>query len=350
MHTWWVVVEYKKIFVALKLASLYSMATLEMLHVGNDASKKVLDNIGRKDKDISSFVSQKLYHNVLSQPNEEMKKKIFNYDFLSLQNSAQSVFVSKDIADIATAKVGFGFSLIMKGNALKRTSFVLKTEEPEIENEIIRLDSTVGGLSSYVGEADPQDDPEPNASVQLSILGLPLRPLVLFSSFGDLFDMYMSGAGEKLTSFISGSVLLLDKSESFPLSNGLELTVQATAVISFDFAGKADISIWSRTGRTHVENAGVIVVNLKANVGKNFLLFESSFAAEGVLEVDTDVDMGGEEVMACVRMKQKDTKMEMTELQSLLGKEKVSTTESLLPGLTWNLNMKNNEMCNRLLK
>jgi len=342
--------ELLEIFMNEDQSCVERLAAFNSVKLGNDASKKVLENIGRKDKDISSFVSQKLYHKALSEPTEGIKQKIFNYDFLSLQNSAQSVFVSKTVADIDTAKVGFGFSLIMKGNALKRTSFVLKAEEPEMENEILRLDSTVGGLSSYVGEADPQDDPDPNASVQLSILGLPLRPFVLFSSFGDLFDMYMSGAGEKLTSFISGSVLLLDKSESFPLSNGLELSVQATAVISFDFAGKADISIWSRTGKTHVENAGVIVVNLRANIGKKFLLFESSFAAEGVLEVDTDVDMGGEEVMACVRMKQKDTKMEMTELQSLLGKEKVSATESLLPGLTWNLNMKNNDMCNRLLK
>ena len=320
-----------------------------MLHVDNDASKKVLDNIGRKDKDLSSFVSQKLYHN-LGQSDLGIKKNILNYDFLSLQNAAQSVYVSKDIADLESAKVGFAFSLIMNGNSLKRTSFVLKTEENKITNEIIRLDSVVGGLSSYVGDADPQDDPDPNASVQVSILGLPLRPFVLFSSFSDLFDMYMSGAGEKLTSFISGSVLLLDKKESFPLSNGLELTIQATAAISFDFSGKAEISIWSRNGKTHVENAGVIVVNLQASVGNEFLLFKNSFAAEGLLEVDTDVDMGGDEVMACVRMKQRDTKVELTELQSLLGKEKVSDTQTLLPGLTWNLNMKNNQMCNRMLK
>jgi len=338
------------IFMNEEQSTVERLAAFNSVRLGNDASKKILDNIGRKDKDISSFVSQKLYHNVLGQADLGMKKKIFNYDFLSLQNAAQSVFVSKTIADIGTAKAGFGFSLIMKGNALKRTSFVLTTEEPGVQNEVLRLDSTVGGLSSYVGEADPQDDPDPNASVQLSLLGLPLRPFILFSSFSDLFDMYMSGAGEKLTSFISGSVLLLDKTESFLLSNGLELSVQATAVISFDFSGKAEISIWSRTGKTHVENAGVMVVNIKANVGEKFLLFESSFAAEGVLEVDTDVDMGGEEVMACVRMKQKDTKIEMTELQSLLGKEKVTGVDSLLPGLTWNLNMKNNEMCNKLLK
>ena len=38
-------------------------------------------------------------------------------------------------------------------NALKRT----RMEESEIEYEIHRLDFNVGGLSSYVGEADPQE-------------------------------------------------------------------------------------------------------------------------------------------------------------------------------------------------
>jgi len=326
------------------------LAAFNSIKLDADASKKVLKNIGRKDKDLSSFVSQKLAQNVLGQSDQKMKMNILNYDFLSLQNSAQSVFVSKDIAEIETAKVGFAFSLVMKGNALKRTSFVLKTEEKENGNEILRLDSVVGGLSSYVGESDPQDDPDPNASVQLSILGLPLRPFTLFSSFGDLFDMYMSGAGAQLTSFISGSILLLDKHETFPLSNGLELSIEATAAISFDFSGKGEVSIWSQTGKTHVENAGVIVVNLVAKVGSDFLVFENSFASEGVLEIDTDTDMGRGEVMACVRMKQRETKMELTELQSLLGKEKVSASTTLVPGVTWNLNVKNNQMCNRLLK
>ena len=86
-----------------------------------DSSKKVLKNIGRKDKDLSSFVSQKLAQNVLGQTDPKIENTILNYDILSLPNSAQSVFVSKDIADIETAKVGFAFSLIMKGNALKRT-------------------------------------------------------------------------------------------------------------------------------------------------------------------------------------------------------------------------------------
>ena len=321
-----------------------------MLLVDNDTSIKILENIGRKNKDFASFITQKLYQTVLKKTDLDIKRNILNYDFLSLQNSGQSVYVSKDIADLGTSKVDFVFSLIMNGNALKRTSFVLKTEDETSGNEILRLDSIVGGLSSYVGDADPEDDDDPNASVQLSLLGLPLRPFVLFSSFGDLVDMYWSGAAEKLTSFLSGSVLLLDKKESFPLSNGLDLNIHATAAMSFDFAGKGEISIWSRNGKTHVENTGVLVVNLEAKVGDKFLVFENSFAAEGMLEVDTDIDMSsGEEVLACVRMKQKDTKLELTEVQTLMGQKKDAVHATLLPGITWNLNLKNNQMCNILL-
>eukprot|EP00092_Neocalanus_flemingeri_P036638 GFUD01039891.1.p1 GENE.GFUD01039891.1~~GFUD01039891.1.p1 ORF type:complete len:830 (-),score=230.17 GFUD01039891.1:47-2536(-) len=329
--------------------TLQRLAAFNSITLDNDTSIKMIDNLGRNNKDLTSFVTQKLYQTLLKKPDLDIKRKILNYDFLSLQNSGQSVYVSKDVANLESTSVGFVFSLIMNGNALKRTNFVLKTEDETSGNEIIRLDSIVGGLSSFVGDADPEDDPEANASVQLSLLGLPLRPFVLFSSFGDLVEMYWSGAAEKLTSFLSGSVLLLDRKQSFPLSNGLELKIQATASISFDFSGKAEISIWTKNGKTHVENAGVIVVNLEAKVGDKFLVFENSFAAEGMLEVDTDINMSGDEVLACVMMKQKDTKLELTELQTLLDKEKETAHTTQLPGVTWNLNMKNNQMCNNML-
>jgi len=342
--------ELINIFLNEDMGTVERSVAFNAMNLDKVSSESLLARLGLGDKDVSSFVSQKLHQTVVKNGSEIRDNNIYNYDFLSLPNAAQSVFVAKDIAKIERAQVGFEFSLLMKGNALKRTSFVFKTEEDGNGNEIIRLDSQVGGLSSYVGETDPADDTDPNASVHLSIFGLPLRPFVLFSSFSDLFDMYMSGAGEKLTSFLSGSVMLLDREESFPLGNGLNLRILVTAAVSFDFSGKAEISIWTQNGKTHIENSGVVVVNLEAAVEKDFLGFQKSFAAEGMLDVDTDVNAGGNPVTACVRMSQRDTKLTMTETESFLGEKKSSHRSLVMPGITWNLNMKNNHMCNTMLR
>ena len=79
---------------------------------------------------------------------------------------------------------GFSFQAVMSPSGLKRTNFVLKSSGEE-GREILRLSTRVGGLSGVLGEAEEGDDKEANASAELSLLGLPLRPFVLFSSLGE---------------------------------------------------------------------------------------------------------------------------------------------------------------------
>ena len=71
----------------------------------------------------------------------------------------------------------------MSPTGLRRTHFVLRSFGEESQ-EILRLSTKVGGLSGVLGEAEEGDDSEANASAELTLLGLPLRPFTLFSSMG----------------------------------------------------------------------------------------------------------------------------------------------------------------------
>ena len=108
------------------------------------------------------------------------------------------------------------FSILMTGKALRRTSLSVRTSG-EAALDLFRLDSVVGGLSGFLGQSEAEDDQEANASVQISLLGLPLRPWSLFSSLGQLMDLYWSGRTERLSSYLAKSIVLLDRTEDIKL-------------------------------------------------------------------------------------------------------------------------------------
>ena len=160
------------------------------------------------------MASQKILHSAADW--KESKEKIFNYDFLSLQSLGQSKLIKRTILINPGVSVSAECSILMKGNALKRTS-LLVWASGDARVELFRLDSVVGGLSGFLGEAEEDDDKEATASVQLSLLGLPFRPWRLFSSFGELMNLYWSGQMEKLSSYLSKSIILMDRQQDFNL-------------------------------------------------------------------------------------------------------------------------------------
>ena len=177
-----------------------------------------------KNKNLSGFASQKILSSPGSWRGEEVR--IVNYDFMSLPHLDQSKLIKRSLALTPQLSLNTEFSLLMKGNALRRTSLVITTSgQGHTGAEIFRLDSVVGGLSRFLGESDPEDDEEANASVQLSLLGLPLRPRQLFSSLGQLMDLYWSGVAEKLSSYLSKSILLLDNVQQLTLRDGTDFSI-----------------------------------------------------------------------------------------------------------------------------
>ena len=153
---------------------------------------------------------------------------IFNYDFMSLSHLDQSKLITRSLAVTPQLSLTLESSLLMKGKALRRTSLVIRATgntQTQADTELFRLDSELGGLSVFLGQSDEEDDQEAHASVQLALLGLPLRPRALFSSLGQLMEIYWSGAAERLSSYLSKSILLLDNVRDFTLRHGPAFTI-----------------------------------------------------------------------------------------------------------------------------
>ena len=101
-------------------------------------------------------------------------------------------------------------------------------------------------ISSATGGATASEDgilDETNAGMELSLLGQPLRPFVFFESAADIMSMYWSGKlGERLTA-LQGTQLLQDGDAWLPLPNGLAWRSQLRGCVSYDFSGKAEVSL-----------------------------------------------------------------------------------------------------------
>ena len=65
--------------------------------------------------------------------------------------------IEKTIARLEDQEAQIKFGVLMKGSAMKRSSLVLGLRGAA-DMEMFRMDSRVGGLSSWLGVEDPQDD------------------------------------------------------------------------------------------------------------------------------------------------------------------------------------------------
>merc|ERR1719312_595060 len=157
-----------------------------------------------------------------------------------------------------------------------------------------------------VGEADPDDDTEANASLQIYLLGLPLRPLHLFTSMGDLIDFYWSGAGQEKTTLLEGIVPLERTEKHWSTIMGVKVRLLSDLSLHVHTQGEASISIWDSSGGSSLHTAlalhGSSRVEVVAPVevqGAAFL--STSLQITTGIRADTQVRMGSG-VKACVVM------------------------------------------------
>jgi len=281
-----------------------------------------------KNFELASLVSQVLSSAASKDAN--LRSAAFLNSWAMAPPPAQSLHLQQELENVC----GFSFQAVMSPSGLKRTNFVLKSSGEE-GREILRLSTRVGGLSGVLGEAEEGDDKEANASAELSLLGLPLRPFVLFSSLGELMELFWSGVGQERTPLLQGSALLLSRKSSIPLASGLNLEVTLTAAGSLDTAGQLEVE-------------ASVLVRMEAKIG-DLLFVSSDVAASGLLHLDSSIQMGGDETLACVRA---GLQRGEARLEAKLGRrgeeEKSSQEKKVIPEMTINLGAKNNQMCNKM--
>jgi len=240
---------------------------------------------------------------------------------------------------------GFSFSTSMSGGALTRTSFNLQIVDVSGQKmDLISIHSFIGGISGMVGEADPDDDKDANASLQISILGLPLRPLVLFSGMGDLLELYWSGAGQEKTTLLQGTVPLEETEKQWETLLGLRVNIKSSLLFHILSQGEGSVSIWDSSGRGSLETSvslqGLSRVSVEAEGGAHL---SSKMHLNTGISAQTKVMMDST-VVGCVVMSSEALEVKV----ELEGRATNFSQQTVLPGRTWNINHKNNRLCSKL--
>jgi len=318
------------------------VAALSSISLDNGTVDALLPLSKSKNSEFASLVSQVL--SSAASRDGSLKLAPFLNSWAFAPPSAQSMHLQQELENIG----GFSFQAVMSPAGLRRTHFVLRSSGEEGQ-EVLRLSTRVGGLSGVLGEAEEGDDAEANASAELSLLGLPLRPFTLFSSMGELMELFWSGAGQERTTLLQGSALLLSRKSSLPLASGLNLEVTLTAAASLETAGQAEVSMWSQSADTKLEVEGSVVVRVEARLGSRLLFISSDLAASALFQLDSSIQMGGDGAVACVKaIVQRGEAGVETKEERRGEEERSSSDKKSFQGLTINLGAKNNHMCNKI--
>lgn len=102
-----------------------------------------------------------------------------------------------------------------------------------------------------------------------------------------------------------GSQLLQDHSSVARFGTGAVLTSDIQGAVSYDFSGKATISIWDRTSTTVVENSAFLSLKSLQEVSliTSDLALSHDVSAKAQLNLETDLDVGDtDNVKMCIRM------------------------------------------------
>ena len=298
-----------------------------------------------KRSDVGEFLRKK----VLVQDDEKISNLdgTKNYDFQAISKSEQSLIVEKTLGSVGPRSLHLSFAVLKEGSAMKRSSLVLFHRG--LGNfEYFRMDSAVGGLSAFVGEEDADDDKDPNASVQIKLLGVPLKPVTLFSSLSELMEIYWSGVAEKMTSYLSGTVQLFSERDDTVLGNGLRLQVQLVGTLSLDLGAKAAISLWTQSGEVECENRGAVSLMAEVRVGEGLIMSERMVTVEAALMSNIKISMSGGQPLVCVVLNQNPVRVKTLHKYGKSGNITENITNTIFDGLTWNLGLTNNMICNKL--
>merc|ERR1711872_442782 len=336
-------------------------------------------------KERKAYLAQKL-----ASCNAKFQK---DYSLLSHSTQGESVYLlgrtppSSTTADgMGGVAGGFSFSTSMSGGALSRSAFDLWLHDSvQHTKQLLTIHSYVGGLSGMVATQHPEDDAEANASLQIYLLGLPLRPFHLFSSMGDLIDFYWSGAGQEKTTLLQGVVPLEKTGKEWHTALGVRVKIQSDLSLHVHTQGEGSISIWDSSGSSSLHTAiqlhGFSKLNVVAPgaigsvppgaigsaapgaigsaapsaigsappgaigsappgaIGSAGFL-STSLNLNTAIQADTQVRLGTS-VKACVIMSSDKVELEV----ELRGRDLASSHLVSLPGFTINLNKKNNNIC-----
>ncbi|XP_039279167.1 microsomal triglyceride transfer protein large subunit-like isoform X2 [Nilaparvata lugens] len=253
----------------------------------------------------------------------------------------------------------------IQNGIVKRGLVDIVLDQSGRHQSIFTLGLFAGGLGSFissdeeasVGAGEEEEEEVATAGMELTVLGVQVRPFVFFSGQGDLMGHVWSGTASERTPAFQALLLLQDYTQQIPLESGFVAELNFVGGVSFDLSGQIQFSLWNRNAQSLVEkNAGISMVG-SIRVDNMFIKsnIEFNLMTEAKLNLESNIDFYNT-IALCLQLSQPDSviKYNVFKVERIPGsKHKLRKSKYSLisvPGKTYALNQKNNEMCNTIFK
>ncbi|KAG5874385.1 hypothetical protein JTB14_000685 [Gonioctena quinquepunctata] len=247
----------------------------------------------------------------------------------------------------------------MKSGIVKRGSIDVVMEKGDITSQLFSLGIFSGGLHSFISSDNPSDeetdDESVTAGIELTVMGTQIRPFIFFNGQGELMGHVWSGTASEKTPAFQVLALLHDHLEYIRLGSGFIAKIDLKGATSFDLSGKIEISLWNRNAESLVQKSAGIVVTGSTSINTMFVKSQVEFVAsiETKLDLQTDIDFSSNTHL-CMRLTQPDAmfRHNIFKIERIPGskhKMRISKYKKYsVPGKTYSINKKNNDMCSAI--
>ncbi|XP_044760118.1 microsomal triglyceride transfer protein large subunit [Coccinella septempunctata] len=328
--------------------------------------KEIIHHLASNDTayEITQYALQKI--RMMAEDDPELKrrvvqiiksdKKINNYSVLNprgLSTAIKRYFVQNPSGN------GSLISLQEINSAIVKRGIVnIVWDKNGDTSELFSLGIFTSGLSSFRSSdsEESEEDSEPTtAGMELAVLGTQLRPFVFFNGQGELMGHVWSGTASERTTAYQALIMMQDHLEYLRLGSGFIVELDLRGAVSFDLAGKVEISIWGRTANSLVEKCAGIFLTGSMKIDTSFVRSQVEFTTslEPQLKLESDIDFSAN-MRCCMRLSQIDVQLKhnIFKIERIPGsKHKLRIAKSrkyVSPGKSYSLNRKNNEMCSSI--
>lgn len=253
---------------------------------------------------------------------------------------------------------------------LKRGSVELILGSRREQISTFKLGIVTNGLTSFVGDSgsnsatnidddvSEEEDSTVTAGMEISVQGVLLRPLVLFTGQTQLMGHVWSGTASEPTPVFLATTLVQDHEHYVMLSSGSTIFLQVLGARSIDLNGQVQISLWNRNANTQISQISGTAVVGKMVVGTSFAKLENTFSitTEPTIRVLASIDFYSD-MKLCIQLGTLENNLLHQHNKSITlnneypySRKLSSKVEHKLPGSTLALNQKNNEMCNMIFQ
>lgn len=246
----------------------------------------------------------------------------------------------------------------VKSGILKQGNVHINMELNGSPQTVFTLGLFSNGLSSFVSDDSGDDgDESTNAGLELTVMGVEFRPFVFFEGHGELMGHVFSGAGSTLTPAYQAILLLEDDSAALPLGTGEFLNIRFSSVASVDLSGKIEISLWSRTADSLVQNSAGLIIDGVIEVLSPYMNAQVTLelTAAPQLKLSSNIEFYNK-LALCMMLEQPQITVQfnkttaVNDLENIYKKSIKKRENIVVPGKTYALNSKNNEMCRLLFQ